>query len=615
MSSRFLSKCLAAVALLGVGSLAQPAAAADISCPQAEAKIVQRVYAVADLIIPLDQAQQTLEEQLTKLIASTIAPESWDNVGGPATMAYYPLGMALVINQTPDVHEQIAELLAALRRLQDVEVVVEMRFVKVSEAFLERIGCDFDTRLKNAPQDDPEKSAASKEDSAASSSSEPGPMEAHLSDSQLFLFLEAVQGDPRAYVLQAPKLTLFNGQTATMKVASAEGETPSGFQMSVQPVVSADRRFVHLSLKATIAEQPKSVTWAVQSTVKVPDGGTVLLGGLKTVRESRSEFSPPVLSKIPHINRMFKNVSYGRESERVMLLVTSRIVVNAEIEAPEAARTCPARTPKAADKPAASADPQVVPASAVTPIPIMPWIGERLQQKCEDQNNPRTPTVPPIRDEAASSCEAQPDQAQVLRALPRVQSGIPCIYEEYRDDIQVVYEKLVDRVDPPRCYPLIGPAQLHRCHWKCTVYCTEVMESGYPIPFRVKRPRIDVVYLDQNYLHLCAAQSEPVPSQLPPSTADSVRSRSEAKVAKLAQKYHQACAEGRLGKARKLAEQALRLDPACFSKERDSRATPRILELLNNSKDLHQIEYEWERIWFTEQPSHLTPERVHGGIQ
>jgi len=43
--------------------------------------------------------------------------------------------------------------------------------------------------------------------------------------------------------------------------------------------------------------------------------------------------------------------------------------------------------------------------------------------------------------------------------------------------------------------------------------------------------------------------------------------------------------------------------------------TRRIFELLNNSEDLRQIEYEWERIWFTDQPSHLTPERVHGGIQ
>jgi hypothetical protein len=41
----------------------------------------------------------------------------------------------------------------------------------------------------------------------------------------------------------------------------------------------------------------------------------------------------------------------------------------------------------------------------------------------------------------------------------------------------------------------------------------------------------------------------------------------------------------------------------------------RMHELMNNSEDLRQIEYEWERIWFTDQPSHMTPERTHGGIQ
>lgn len=41
----------------------------------------------------------------------------------------------------------------------------------------------------------------------------------------------------------------------------------------------------------------------------------------------------------------------------------------------------------------------------------------------------------------------------------------------------------------------------------------------------------------------------------------------------------------------------------------------RMAELISNSEDLRQIEYEWERIWFTDEPSHMTPERVHGGIQ
>jgi hypothetical protein len=53
----------------------------------------------------------------------------------------------------------------------------------------------------------------------------------------------------------------------------------------------------------------------------------------------------------------------------------------------------------------------------------------------------------------------------------------------------------------------------------------------------------------------------------------------------------------------------------CFLNIYSSDPNRRIIELLNNSEDLRVIQNEWERIWFTDQPSHLTPERVHGGIQ
>jgi hypothetical protein len=41
----------------------------------------------------------------------------------------------------------------------------------------------------------------------------------------------------------------------------------------------------------------------------------------------------------------------------------------------------------------------------------------------------------------------------------------------------------------------------------------------------------------------------------------------------------------------------------------------RMEQLLNQSEDLRTIEYETRRFWFNDEPSHLTPERVHGGIQ
>ena len=41
----------------------------------------------------------------------------------------------------------------------------------------------------------------------------------------------------------------------------------------------------------------------------------------------------------------------------------------------------------------------------------------------------------------------------------------------------------------------------------------------------------------------------------------------------------------------------------------------RMNELLNTSEDMRTLEYTWERIWFTDEPSHLTPDRVDGNIQ
>lgn len=52
----------------------------------------------------------------------------------------------------------------------------------------------------------------------------------------------------------------------------------------------------------------------------------------------------------------------------------------------------------------------------------------------------------------------------------------------------------------------------------------------------------------------------------------------------------------------------------CLINIYSSNPNRRMNQLLNTSEDLRQIEYEWERIWFTDQPSHLTPQRVHGGV-
>ena len=74
-----------------------------------------------------------------------------------------------------------------------------------------------------------------------------------------------------------------------------------------------------------------SVT-VIHPTVTVPDGGTVLLGGVKRLREERREFGVPILSKVPMINRLFRNIGIGRETDSLMLMVTPRIIILEEEE-------------------------------------------------------------------------------------------------------------------------------------------------------------------------------------------------------------------------------------------------------------------------------------------
>ena len=78
---------------------------------------------------------------------------------------------------------------------------------------------------------------------------------------------------------------------------------------------------------------PVVASTQVGTVVSVPDGGTVLLGGVKRLRESRNMAGVPILNKIPYISRLFKNTGVGRETSSLMLMVTPRIVILEEEEA------------------------------------------------------------------------------------------------------------------------------------------------------------------------------------------------------------------------------------------------------------------------------------------
>lgn len=377
-------------------------------------------------------------DSLIDLIISTVASDTWVENGGPeAEIRPFPTNLSLVISQTQDVHEQIADLLEQLRRLQDLQVTIEVRFIRLNDTFFERIGIDFDVNIENGspPAGSLQPGQAFENDFPSSvvglvDGEFPNftndldipfrqnsfglavptfgtPMDvstfgfAILSDIEAYFLINASQGDRRSNVLNAPKVTLFNGQQAfvadtsqtpfVISVVPVVGEFAAAQQpvivvlsegtlMTIQAVVSEDRRYVRLTVvpffseigdvqeftfegttststsssttddngdgtnnssdaandiirSGTTVQLPTFQFVSVTTTVSVPDGGTVLLGGIKRLNEGRNEFGVPLLSKVPYINRLFRNVGIGRETDSLMMMVTPRIIIQEEEEA------------------------------------------------------------------------------------------------------------------------------------------------------------------------------------------------------------------------------------------------------------------------------------------
>jgi hypothetical protein len=59
---------------------------------------------------------------------------------------------------------------------------------------------------------------------------------------------------------------------------------------------------------------------------------------------------------------------------------------------------------------------------------------------------------------------------------------------------------------------------------------------------------------------------------------------------------------------------ALSSSVGCFIPIYSGDPAVRTRQLLYTSEDFRALLNEWERIWFTDQPSHMTPQRVHGGL-
>jgi len=141
------------------------------------------------------------------------------------------------------------------------------------------------------------------------------------------------------------------------------------------------------------------------------------------------------------------------------------------------------------------------------PIPISPYFQKDLEDKAwMKERYDRVPILGPLTAGGPVTALDPPSDDQIMRALERahpLQGGLPMLHEVQRNNVKIIKEKIADYVDPPRVYPLIGPAQLHHAHYKCTIYYTEITHVGWPIPHTITNEDAqEVIYVDHNHFHM-----------------------------------------------------------------------------------------------------------------
>lgn len=196
----------------------------------------------------------------------------------------------------------------------------------------------------------------------------------YLNDLQLELVLRAVSKSERVELVTSPRITVYNTargnlavlnqvayvQDFNVEIAQAASiadpivsVTQDGVVLDVRPVVSADRRFITLELRPTIAELKRpikeiittlgsqnSVTiqlpeveiQRVRTSIPMPDGGTILLGGMKVSDKQDQKSGVPILNRIPIVSFFFERKGKYISNRKLLILLKASIVIPGEHE-------------------------------------------------------------------------------------------------------------------------------------------------------------------------------------------------------------------------------------------------------------------------------------------
>ncbi len=141
------------------------------------------------------------------------------------------------------------------------------------------------------------------------------------------------------------------------------------------------------------------------------------------------------------------------------------------------------------------------------PIPVSPYFQHKKEAKAwEHERYERVPILGPITAGGPAVALDPPSDDEVMVAFEHarpVEGGLPFLHEVQRNNVRIVKELIADYVDPPRFVPMIGPAQLHHAHYKCTIYFEQVTRVGWPVPHTIRdEDASEVLYIDHNHFHM-----------------------------------------------------------------------------------------------------------------
>jgi hypothetical protein len=260
--------------------------------------MVQKVYPVADVVVPHAPGGVADFGALINLITTSIAPASWDSVGGGGSIHQYSDTLSLVIRQTQAVHHEIAELLGQMRRMADLTVKLRITALRIPAELVR----------------DALPSAGSRMNATLPA--------AMLTAAQADALRKSANTNPLANVASAPDVILPNGQGFELSLPLKERSDDKPVQ--IVPVVNDERRQVHLHVVVGAGSALDALARIRMFTVD--DGRPFLVDITEDLDSAR--FAGLGVGQAAAIRRRFKVAL----DQRVLLLITPRIVVKEEEE-------------------------------------------------------------------------------------------------------------------------------------------------------------------------------------------------------------------------------------------------------------------------------------------